>query len=81
MVADRRHLSTVVATGHPNRKETAMTASPVPRPTQTDPAQWTLDDVALAARRGEHALIEQARQAGQLRDLLALPEDEEGADA
>lgn len=54
-----------------------MNATPVPRPTQADPQQWTAADLDLAAARGDHHLIEQARAAGQLRDLLALPTDDE----
>ena len=53
-----------------------MNPQPVPRPTEVAANQWTAADVELAASRGEHHLIEAARQAGQLRDLLALPTDE-----
>lgn len=51
--------------------------NPVPvDPDQLQPKQWTSDDVARAAAAGRHDLIDQARAAGQLADVLAAGTEE-----
>lgn len=59
-----------------------MTAQPVPRPTEVAANQWSKEDLELAAARGQHSLISQALDAGQLADLLGHnPTNDEGNQA
>ena len=58
-----------------------MTAQPVPRPTEVAANQWSKEDLELAAARGQHQLISQALDAGQLADLLGHNPTDERNDA
>lgn len=57
-----------------------MNAQPAPRPTEVAANQWTREDLDLAAARGQHHLITQALDAGQLADLLGQNNTDEGND-
>ena len=57
-----------------------MNAQPVRRPTQAAPQQWSKEDLELAAARGQHQLIAQAHEAGQLANLLGQNDTDERND-